>query len=245
VLRVLQLPRLSFPAAGHFRGGVLKHESCSISSLSRRSDRHNRCALHVSCLQTAPMKSAVKRGSSSHSRSPGLRVRLPSEKDALVTLRLRDGKLAKSHVGTLCKHSGLFASALQQGTEFEVEHCLLGRRFPVSFQIDLLLRCILIGSTYCCEHTNGKNRHRKPSFSTCLLHAMIACQAAAKWAAACTKLGCGRIASRPCLRNSAACREPERLSRRCHGSSCKVRRVPRDRWRRAPTAWTSAKKALT
>lgn len=188
MLRVLQLPRLSFPAAGHFRGGVLKHESCSISSLSRRSDRHNRCALHVSCLQTAPMKSAVKRGSSSHSRSPGLRVRLPSEKDALVTLRLRDGKLAKSHVGTLCKHSGLFASALQQGTEFEVEHCLLGRRFPVSFQIDLLLRCILIGSTYCCEHTNGKNRHRKPSFSTCLLHAMKACQAAAKWAAACTKL---------------------------------------------------------
>lgn len=97
----------------------------------------------------------MKRGNSSHSRSRGLRVRLPSGKDALVTLRLRDGKLAKSHVGTLCKHSGLFASALQQGTEFEVELCLLGCRFPVRFQMHPFLRCILIDSTYCCKYTNG------------------------------------------------------------------------------------------
>lgn len=54
----------------------------------------------------------------------GLRVPLPTAKDALVTMSLKDGnggcKLFKSHVGTLAKHSELFAAAMRQGTKLKV-----------------------------------------------------------------------------------------------------------------------------
>lgn len=55
---------------------------------------------------------------------PGLAVALPSAKDALVNLSLPNGgsgfRTYKSHMHTLAKHSGLFAAASRQGTEFKV-----------------------------------------------------------------------------------------------------------------------------